>query len=211
MSWGSILVVLIQILAADPPSGMVDPTSLVPDLMVDLRYSTKDNFLKEDLYGDMQRCFLHEDAARMLVEADRLLKRFRPELRLLLWDCLRPASVQKKMWQRVKGTPKEPFVANPDRGGSVHQTGCAVDLTLAGPDGKPLDLGSGFDEFGPSAQPRRELQLLREGKLTLEQVSNRLLLRWAMSAAGFYPTQIEWWHFECAPSEAALQRYPKVP
>ncbi len=36
--------------------GMVDITKVIPGIQVELKYSTEDNFFKQDVYGDLVRC-----------------------------------------------------------------------------------------------------------------------------------------------------------
>src|SRR5688572_14909218 len=177
---------------------LIDAATLVPELQVELKYSTADNFMKKDVYGDLTVCRLQLDAARKLARAQELLIKVRPDLRLRVYDCARPHRVQVVMWKLVKGTPKEPYVADP-RVGSVHNHGCAVDLTLARRDGTALDLGTPYDHFGPEAHVDGEAALFEAGKLTGEQWGNRLLLREVMVRAGMRPLANEWWHFDCAP------------
>ncbi len=192
--------------------GIEDAAEKIPGLRVELKYSTTDNFLKRDVYGDLEKCYLQKDAVRMLSAATADLKRMRPDLTLLTYDCARPSSVQRQMWEIVKGTPQQSYVANPNtKTGSIHNYGCAVDLTLATLKGKPLDLGTPFDFFGKLAQPRHEMSMLRAGKLTAEQFANRLLLRQVMIRAGFLPIASEWWHFNCAPNQVARKKYQKIP
>lgn len=193
-------------------AGLVDAATVVPDLQVELKYSTADNFLARDVYGDLERCLLRPEAADMLRIADSKLRAGRPDLRLRVYDCARPHAVQLAMWALVEGTPKAPYVANPHgRTGSLHNYGCAVDLTLATAEGAPLDMGTAFDHFGPEAEPRREPEMLRAGKLTAAHVAHRALLRDAMTAAGFLPLASEWWHFNCATPEETRRRFPRLP
>lgn len=192
--------------------GLVDAATKVDGLKVELKYSTADNFIGKDVYGDLEQCYLQQAAADMLAKASRALTTMRPDLHLLAYDCVRPVSVQRQMWAVVKGTPQQGYVANPNtRTGSIHNYGCAVDLTLAGEDGKPLDMGTPFDFFGRAAQPRHEFSLLAKGKLTHAQWANRLLLREVMVRAGFIPIASEWWHFNCAPNHVARKKFKKVP
>lgn len=192
--------------------GLEDAAAKIPGLRVELKYSTTDNFMKRDVYGDLEKCYLQHDAVRMLAAAAADLKRMRPDLTLLTYDCARPSSVQHLMWKIVAGTPNQKYVANPNtRIGSIHNYGCAVDLTLAGVKGRPLDMGTPFDFFGKLAQPRHEMSMLRSGKLTAEQLANRLLLRQVMIRAGFLPIASEWWHFNCASNNVARKKYRKIP
>lgn len=182
---------LAERLAADP-----DLVGAPGGLLVRLAYSTTDNFLKKDVYGDLERCYLRRSAAASLTRAVALLRKLRPDLRLLAYDCARPLSVQRAMWRMVRGTREQPYVANPVRG-SMHNLGCAIDLTLSNSEGRPLDMGTPFDHAGPLAQPRLERAYVLRGKLTRTQWANRLLLRYVMTRAGFIPLDIEWWHFDC--------------
>lgn len=188
---------------------LVDAATVARGLLVKLRYSGTDNFLGQDLYGDLSRCYLARPAAIKLARAARLLARQRPDLRLLAYDCVRPVSVQWAMWRKVRGTPAQAYVADP-RKGSIHSLGCAVDLTLADAKGRPLPMGTPFDHTGPLAQPRLERRHLRQGKLTREHVQNRRLLRRVMVRAGFRQLPIEWWHFDCMTPEKARKRLRPV-
>ena len=189
---------------------LVDAAKLVPELQVELKYSTSDNFMGRDVYGDLATCLLQEDAARKLARAQELLRKTRPDLRLRVYDCARPYRVQKAMWKLVAGTPKQPYVADP-KVGSIHNHGCAVDLTVSTREGRPLDMGTPYDHFGPEAHVEGELGLFERGKLSAEQWGNRLLLREVMVRAGMRPIGNEWWHFDCAPRKEAVRKYPRMP
>jgi len=186
--------------------GLLDIQELDSTLLVHLVYSTEDNFLNYDAYGDLERCYLQPEPATMLVKASQLLQAEHPDLRLLVYDGVRPRSVQRRMWDFVGGTDLEQYVANPERG-SIHNFGSAVDLTLARVDGTPLDMGTVFDHFGEEAHTDEEFTLLEEGRLTAVQVYNRRLLRRVMEEAGFQPIRVEWWHFNAFPSKEARARY----
>lgn len=181
------------------------------DLQVELRYATANNFMRKNVYGDLRACYLRKKVAKQLHEAVAALKKLRPDLRLRVYDCARPLAVQHKMWALVRGTPSARYVANPAKG-SMHNTGCAVDVTLATKQGAPLDMGTSYDYAGPLAQPRLERRYLIAGKLKPSQLSNRLLLRHVMVEAGFLPLAIEWWHFDCTtPKEARRRGYRAIP
>ena len=195
-------------------AGLIDVHSLDSTILTDLKYASEDNFLNMNLYGQVQNCFLQPEAAQMLVRAQKILKSKHPGLTLLVWDAARPLSVQKVMWRKVKPPPgisKGLLVSNPLRGGSLHNYGCAVDVTIADENGKPLDMGSEFDCFGEIAWPVSEQKLLKDAKLTPGQVTNRKLLRSVMYGAGFWNIQTEWWHFNAMRRETAIARYPVIP
>lgn len=192
-------------------SDLIDISTLTEEVQVELKYSSTDNFMGADVYGDLDACYLNRDAARMLARAASLLSRRHPDLRLRVYDCVRPLAIQRSMWKLVEGTPQQPYVGNPNaRTKSLHNYACAVDLTLATADGVPLDMGSPYDHFGPEAEPRAEKKLLAKGVLSAEQVERRRLLRRVMKKAGFRPLRIEWWHFACARGTEARKRYRLV-
>jgi D-alanyl-D-alanine dipeptidase len=199
-----LMLCVAAALAARPD--LVDAGKVVPGLQVELRYAQKHNFLHEAVYGELAVCYLTKDAADMLARAATALAAGHEELRLHVWDCARPASIQRRMWAIVKGTPGQPYVADPAKG-SIHSFGCAVDITVATADGAPLDMGTPHDFFGRRAHPDAELELLASGELTPEQVANRLLLREVMLRAGFHPIGNEWWHFDCATQAETRRRF----
>lgn len=189
--------------------GLVDVATLVPTLAVDLRYSTPENFMHADVYGSFARCYLQPEVAKRLVAAAAALAKAQPESRLLVYDCARPRRVQVIMWELVKGTPEQRYVASP-KAGSIHNFGAAVDLTLADAQGKPLDMGSPYDFFGDLAEPRHEERLLASGALTAAQLNNRRLLRTLMTDAGFRSIPNEWWHFDAYSRAQAKARFAIV-
>lgn len=187
-------------------SGLVNVRGLDDQILVDLKYSTTDNFVGVDVYGTLTECYLRPEAAEKLVKAQQLLQETHPGYHLLVFDCCRPRRVQKKMWDSLDVPFKRNYLAPPWEG-SVHNYGCAVDLSLADSAGKELDMGTPFDFFGPEAQPQLEVQFLTQGKLTQEQYENRLLLRNTMKQAGFFPIHTEWWHFNALLTQTAKQKY----
>lgn len=180
-----------------------------PDLKISLKYSTTDNFLNKDLYGDFEQAWLHKNAADKLKKAIALLKTRCRECKLVIYDALRPRRVQKKMWAYVVPLKKTLYVANPVKG-SIHNFGLAIDLSIQDEAGIPLDMGTPFDSFEPIAQPRYEQDFLKQGKLTVMQVENRELLREVMTQAGFFSIYSEWWHFNALPSKTVRSQFDLV-
>ena len=188
---------------------LVDIQELDPTLLVELKYSTTDNFMKMDVYGDLETCYLRKVPAEMLEKAHSILKEAHPDLRLLIYDGLRPRSIQWILWNTLNDVPESErsnFVANP-KSGSIHNFGAAVDLTVAHKNGTPLDMGTHYDYFGDLAFPRLEDSLIVVGDLTIEQVNNRLILRDAMTQAGFSPITTEWWHFDSFPYKETKRKF----
>lgn len=177
-------------------AGLVDIEQVVPGILVDLKYSTTDNFMEKDVYGHMTRAYLQPDVAEDLKKCQEYLKQKDSTLSLLVYDAVRPRSVQQYMWD-ILDMPineKVKFVSNPANG-SVHNYGCAIDLTIATTDGTPLDMGAGYDDSRKIAYPRYEQAYLDSGMLSMEQIENRKLLRETMKSGGFSNIATEWWHF----------------
>lgn len=178
-------------------------------IAVDLRYASTNNFTGQNLYGVFNHAYLHRIAAEKLDSAAAALHEIHPDYKLLILDALRPRSVQRLLWSRVKGTDKQKYVADP-RTGSTHNYGFAVDITIVDDSGRELDMGTPYDAFTPLAQPVLETKFLALGKLTGQQEQNRLLLRRVMAYAGFIQLPLEWWHFDALPREEVRKRFPVV-
>jgi len=181
-------------------------------LMVELKYSSEDNFMHKDMYGCLDSCFLQPDVAQKLSTAQQLLKEINPRLSLLIYDGVRPRSVQQYMWD-ILDMPineKVKFVSNP-KNGSLHNFGAAVDITIYDLDSlTPLDMGVPYDYIGIKAWPIKEKMLLKKGILTEQQITNRKLLRRVMTKAKFFNIQTEWWHFNSCSRKKAYQLYSIV-
>ena len=164
----------------------VNIKTLSSDFILDIKYATADNFLKQAVY-DCGECYLREATAKALLAAQKeFVKR---GYSLKLFDCYRPLSVQKKMWKILPGTH---YVANPAKG-SKHNRGAAVDLTLVNlATGKELDMGTPFDTFSPRAHHTYT-------QLPKEVLDNRKLLKEVMDKYNFKSIYSEWWHYEYRP------------
>jgi D-alanyl-D-alanine dipeptidase len=179
-----------------------------PNVKLDKRYASKNNFCGIVLDSNQYSCSLHPIAAEKFQKACEILAKERPGWKFIIFDAFRPISVQKKLYQQVKGTPKAHYVAYPTY--SIHCYGFAIDLSLLDENGKALDMGTEFDDFSELAEPRYEVKYIRSGKLTKIQNANRLLLRSVMKRAGFHQLQREWWHYEALPEHIVRQRYKQL-
>lgn len=183
--------------------GLVNIAHADSTILVQLIYATPDNFTGEQLYGDLSEAYLHPDAAQAVTKAQRILKTLHPSYKLIIYDAARPMSVQQKMWNVVKGTPKYIYVSNPAHGGGLHNYGLAVDIGIADSLNIPLPMGTEVDFMGAASHITNEAQLVKDKKITRQERENRLLLRKVMKEAGFRPLPSEWWHFNlCSRSEA---------
>ncbi len=156
----------------------------------DMRYATDNNFLEEAVYP-CGECYTRVKTARALLAANRDFKG--QGFRIRFFDCYRPNSVQFKMWELV---PNPQYVANPEKG-SIHNRGGAVDITLETLEGKPLEMGTDFDFFGPRAHHDHT-------ELPSKVLENRRLLKETMESNGFWSIRTEWWHYNLS----AASSYP---
>ena len=191
-------------------AGMVDVGSMDTTIMVDLMYSHPDNFTGVVLYNDLNKAYLHPEAAEALLKANRELRQIHPGYRLLIKDASRPMSVQRKMYKVVQGTPMAPYVSNPKNGRSLHNYGLAVDITIADENGNELPMGTKVDHLGKEANIDKEILLVKLGVISETERQNRLLLRRVMKAGGFTPLRSEWWHFNLVSRAVAKARYKRL-
>jgi zinc D-Ala-D-Ala dipeptidase len=188
-------------------AGLVNIGTIDSTIKVDLKYSTCDNFLFMDLYGDLDKAYLQPEVALKLKNAQQNLREKYPYYSLIVYDAVRPVRVQTTMWDTLKlpFNTRSKYVSNPQNG-SLHNFGAAVDLSIIDENGIELDMGTPYDYFGELAYPREEERMIKEGKLSYKQLLNRTILRDAMVKAGFMDITTEWWHFNsCFRSQAILK------
>jgi len=170
---------------------LVELKHYVPNLMLDIRYATTNNFTGQQLYPQA-RCFLRREPAKQLCAVQSELAR--SGLGLKIFDGYRPLSVQRKMWEVF---PQPGYVADPKKG-SRHNRGAAVDVTLIRlADGRELTMPTPYDDFTERAH--RDFMQLPD-----EAIRNRQLLEQVMTRHGFVGLPTEWWHFDFGD----WQKYP---
>ena len=190
-------------------SDLINVQTLNPSIFVDLKYSTTDNFMKMKLYERLKNAYLQKDVAERLSKCQDYLTSIDSSLHLLIYDAVRPVSIQSKMWRALDSIPSKErgkYVSNPANK-SLHNFGAAIDLTICDANGKALDMGAQFDEFNEIAYPTREAHFLAKGELTQQQIDNRKLLRKVMKSQGFRNLPTEWWHFNACSRNDALTKY----
>jgi D-alanyl-D-alanine dipeptidase len=162
---------------------MLEVKSVIPTIVYDLRYSTTNNFTREQLYKDENKTYLRKPVLEALADIQKELSSIGYGLKI--FDAYRPYKATEKMWKLIGD---ERFAANPKKG-SNHNRGLAVDVTLIElKTGKELDMGTGFDSFTDTAHT----SFINIPKHTLK---NRFLLKEVMIKHGFHILETEWWHF----------------
>lgn len=191
--------------------GFINITKADSSIAVELMYTRPDNFTGKVLYKELREAYLHPEALKSLLKAQRLLKELHPGYTLIIYDAARPMSVQQEMWNTVKGTSKYRYVSNPAHGGGLHNYGLAVDLSILNEKGIPLSMGTPVDYMGKKAHITQEEQLVNSGTITAQERKNRQLLRHVMKKAGFRPLPSEWWHFNRYSRQTAKEKYRIIP
>jgi zinc D-Ala-D-Ala dipeptidase len=187
------------------PDSFVYVEQIIPNIQVDLRYSSDRNFLGRRVDGYVEsKCILTKQAAEALSKVQQDLNHF--GLGLKIFDAYRPQRAVDDFvrWgQDVKDTKmraeyyptvhkkdlfKEGYIAEK----SSHSRGSTVDLTIVcvgkEPSEAELDMGTPFDFFGPESWPDSQL-------VSPVRRAHRMLLQAVMQKHGFEPYPQEWWHF----------------
>ena len=184
------------------PEGFVYIDDLIEDCIVDAKYWGTDNFMGCPVDGyERPLVVMCREVADRCVKAAALLRE--QGYRMKIYDAYRPqravdhfvrwaadiADIRRKPIHYPSIDKKDFFALQYVAKKSGHTRASAVDLTLV--DAKThqeLDMGSIFDFLDPRSH------IVTDG-LTVQQESNRALLRDAMVQSGFKVYAYEWWHF----------------
>ena len=183
--------------------------------------------------GRPETRYVRATVANMLNRAQELLP---PGHRLLVFDAYRSADGQELLYERITARLR---AEHPDWPVAVlrreanryvhpphaktpppHSTGGAVDLTVVGPDGRPLDMITPFRD--PENEAAVGMGLLQDNNISpyarfpdlahtdsprVNEIArwNRQLLIDVMTAIGFTNYPGEWWHWSYGDSGWALR------
>jgi D-alanyl-D-alanine dipeptidase len=169
-------------------------------------------------YGGKSPYYIRQGVLDRLIQAQEYLQQLHPGWRIQIFDAYRPVEVQQYMvdytyqqtiecrglnqaelspfeieqiWQEVYqiwAIPSFDLATPPP-----HSTGAAIDITLVGVDGVPIDMGSPIDEMSPRSQPDYFVNATDLQSQAYHQ--HRQILRQIMTHAGFRRHPGEWWHF----------------
>ena len=154
----------------------------IPDIAIDLKYATADNFTGTVIY-DFNDAYLRYGTVKKLAVAQEKLKSM--GYRIKIWDTYRPFSAQEKLWQVC---PNPRYVANPANGMKAHNLGGTIDMTIVTLDGEEVEMPTGFDDFSLKAD--RDYSDVSETAAT-----NAMMLEQVMTECGFKGYQGEWWDY----------------
>lgn len=169
--------------AKNPNLELVDIKKAIPSVVLDIRYATKDNFMKQVMYKQA-RAFARKPVVEKLKLIQAALKK--DGYGLKIYDGYRPYAITVSFYQKASD---KNFVANPAKG-SKHNRGCAVDLSIIDlKTGKDVPMPTPYDSFEAAAAPHYN-------NLPAHIIKNRDYLINTMQAHGFKVIYNEWWHFD---------------
>lgn len=188
--------------SADFPEGFVYAQDVIPDLDVELRYLTTNNFVGDTIDGYIaNRLIITKETAEALKKVQDELQE--QNLCLKVYDGYRPQRAVDHFMRWAKDLTdtinKQQFYPDIEKRylfqeeyiatRSGHSRGSTVDLTIIdGITNEPLDMGSPYDFFGKESW-------INHDDLTEAQKSNRKLLQQVMLKHNFRNYAKEWWHF----------------
>lgn len=155
----------------------------IPDIYVELRYATENNFTGVKIY-DFTEAYLRYGTVKKLAQVQKELKQQGYSLKI--WDAYRPFEAQQKLWEVY---PDPNYVANPANGMKNHNLGGTVDITMVAADGSIIPMPTEFDDFSLKAD-RNYSDIDNE-----EAVNNVMILQNTMENNGFTGYQGEWWDY----------------
>lgn len=162
---------------------LVNLKEYIPDIILDIRYASDNNFIGEPVYN-IPAAYARLPVGKALKNIQNELKK--ENLGLKIYDAYRPYSVTVKFYEKIKDPD---FVASPKHG-SRHNRGCAVDLTIVDLNtGKEIVMPTEYDDFTERAG--HNFSNLPENIL-----QNREKLKIIMTENGFDIYPAEWWHYD---------------
>ncbi len=188
------------------PKGFVYLDEVIPDVVLEVRYAGKNNFLGTPVTGyNRHTVILTAQAAKALQKVQKELKN--QGYCLKVFDGYRPQRAVNHFisWAKINRDTlkKQQFYPDVDKKDlfnlgyistrSGHSRGSTVDLTIIDAStGKEIDMGGSYDFFGELSHHNYTL-------ISEDQKNNRLLLKNIMMKQGFRPYTQEWWHYTYQP------------
>jgi D-alanyl-D-alanine dipeptidase len=186
------------------------PLGLAPDKIV-----VSPQYFIQKIDGALAESYTRETIYHKLIEASKYLP---CGYRFVIFDTWRPLKVQQSLFDILKDELRKKYPSDSDeeitnktlvyvalpswdaKKPSPHNTGGAVDLTIADEDGLLLKMGTEFDD--PSIKTKTiyyEEKLAKGAELNPEEIEvlkNRRLLYHIMTGVGFTNYVDEWWHYD---------------
>tara|TARA_B110001450_G_scaffold250554_2_gene269400 strand:+ start:149 stop:811 length:663 start_codon:yes stop_codon:yes gene_type:complete len=197
-----ILILFSTISFSQSNNRFVDLKEYIPNIIIDLKYASNDNFTGRIVKGyESSKCLLTFEAARFLRNIQNILNESGYSLKI--YDAYRPQrsvnyfiNWSKSLTDTINKNHFYPNIlkSNLFKLGyiatkSSHSRGSTVDITLVEiSSGKEVDMGSTYDFFGLESSHDYE-------NISIIQKNNRKFLLDVMTSNGFSSYSKEWWHY----------------
>jgi len=169
---------------ANPEKELIELKDVIPELVLDIRYATTNNFTGAKVYK-LARAYARKPVADALQKAQADFNKLGYGIKI--YDGYRPYSATIKFYELMKGDTT--YVANPYKG-SRHNRGCALDMTIIDLKTKQeLKMPSDYDAMQKESWPSTPVldPTIRKSRDTLISI---------MEKNGFRVYTTEWWHFD---------------
>lgn len=164
--------------------GAVDLRALLPDAEFDLLFASTRNITGRAMYPAIP--LMERTTAGKLYQA---YQKFKEDGYIIkVYDAYRPIYAQIDLYAIVRDSR---FIANPDRGGSWHQRGRAIDMSLVDiSTGEELEMPTAMHTFDVAAARYNSRNWTDAARENVEYMTK------IMKSVGFKTITTEWWHFE---------------
>ncbi len=188
---------------------------LIPISYCPERILARPQYYYQQIPASLPEVYLRAGVYKLLLQASELLPKGH---RLVVYDGWRSLKLQRELFNSYLNELKKDnpdleektlmeraltFVALPDDSPDMpppHNTGGAVDLTIADERGLILPMGAEFDETSEKSMTLYFETLHGDGKkLSSDEelyLENRRLLFYVMTSVGFTNYPDEWWHYD---------------
>jgi D-alanyl-D-alanine dipeptidase len=169
---------------SNPEKELVELKNVIPGILLDIRYATKNNFTGAKVYT-LAKAYTRKPVAEALKKAQADFHQLGYGIKI--YDAYRPYSATIKFFEIMKGDTT--YVASPYKG-SKHNRGCALDMTLIDLQSKEeLKMPTAYDSPVKESWPSTPVEdpIIRKNRETLISVMER---------NGFRVYEAEWWHFD---------------
>ncbi|GAA3975034.1 hypothetical protein GCM10022246_29310 [Pedobacter ginsengiterrae] len=167
----------------NPNNELVEIKKAIPNIKLDIRYATKNNFMQQVMYKQA-RAFARKPVVESLKKVQLALNK--KGLGLKIFDGYRPYTITVAFYKKASD---KSFVANPAKG-SKHNRGCAIDLTVINlKTGKELEMATPYDSFSKAAAANYEpvSDVVRKNREYLISIMKKNKLN---------VLENEWWHYD---------------
>lgn len=189
------VTVKIVSLNKNKKADLVELIKVIPNLVLDIRYATTNNFTGKVVYPQA-RCFLLKDVAMALAEVQKELNK--QGFGIKIFDGYRPLPYQKILWDIF---PDKNNIADPAKGCN-RNSGTTVDVTI-------IDLKTGQELVMPSDYNDMSDKKKRHyDTMSVEAKKHCKLLEDVMTKHGFVPMPYAWFYFNFKDCEDHPGMYP---